>query len=207
MNFRTSPAAQVDIQVPDLTYTTTGTWVWSNPLPVPAGQTTGHIYQDSDANCCPASFINQLWTVWAGNSYTQDQLAQLMGTTSTGTSWANAVTAMNKIVAPNYVYTIRIMTSGADILAELEYQIAQFGAAMVAPTVEGLLPWVNNPSNTNGHDIVVYGYNTTQNAVYCWDPYPGRGYEWITVTDLYNALQFNNSSTTVKAMYAFAEEL
>ena len=48
----------------------TGTWVWSNPI--------SHTYQDSDANCAPASFVNQLSSV--GVTTDQDTLAQQMGT-------------------------------------------------------------------------------------------------------------------------------
>ena len=191
-------AAALLAVIPGPAHATTGTWVWSNPI--------SHTYQDSPQNCVPASFLNQLTTVDPTNTYTQDELAQQMGTTSSGTTWPNAAAAMNAIVAPSYIYDIRVAASPSDVMTEMQYEISAFGSAMVAPTVEGQLPWVNDPSNTNGHDIVVYGYNTTQNAFYTWDPLPGRGYEWITATDLYNALQANNGSTTAKALYEFSEE-
>lgn len=180
----------------------TGTWVWSHPI--------SHTYQDSPANCVPAAFVNQLYSV--GVTEDQDTLASQMGTTSSGTTWyPGAAPALNKIVASEYVYTVRVASSAADVTAEMQYEIAAFGSAMVAPTVEGRLPWVNNPSDTNGHDIVVYGYNTGQatdqgGALYAWDPAPGRGYEWVTAQDLFNALQGNNGSSTARALYAFDEE-
>lgn len=179
----------------------TGTWVWSNPIP--------HVYQDTPSNCCPASFVNQLASV--GVTIDQDTLAQQMGTTSSGTNWyPGAMTALNKLVATQYVYTVRVINSPADLMAEMQYEIGAFGAAMVAPAIEGRLPWVNDPSSTLGHDIVVYGYNTGQSttaggAFYCWDPVPGRGYEWVTADDLFNALQANNGSSTQKAVYEYSE--
>ena len=184
------------IAVPNQAHAT-GTWVWSKPI--------SHTYQDAPQNCVPASFENQLTTVDPTNTYTQDELAQQMGTTSTGTTWPNAATTMNQIVAPSYIYDIRVVASPADVMTEMQYEISAFGAAMVAPTVEGQLPWVDNPSDTAGHAIVVYGYNVTQDAFYTWDPLPGRGYEWITASDLYNALQANNGGSA-KAVYEFSEE-
>lgn len=178
----------------------TGTWVWSH---------ISHTYQDTDANCVPASFVNQLASV--GITIDQDTLATQMGTTSSGTDWyPGAATALNKLVATQHVYTVRVLTSPADLLASVQYQIDKFGSALVVPTIEGLLPWVNDPTNTHGHAIVAYGYNTGESissggALYCWDPYPGRGYEWVTVTDLYNALQANNGSSVQKCVYEYAE--
>ena len=135
-----------------------------------------------------------------------------MGTTSSGTQWyPGAATALNKLVGTKYLYDVHVVASPADVMTQMQYEINTFGSAMVAPTVEGQLPWVNNASDTAGHDIVVYGYNTGQStdqggAFYTWDPYPGRGYEWITATQLYNALQANNNSTTTRALYAYDEE-
>lgn len=191
-------AAAFLVAIPGSARATSGSWVWAN--------TISHTYQDTTYNCVPAAFVNQLASV--GVTMDQDTLAQQMGTTSSGgTTWyPGAAPALNKIVGTKYVYTIHVALSSTDVMAEMQYEIATFGAAMVAPTVEGKLPWVNNPADTDGHAIVVYGYNIAENAVETWDPYPGRGYEWITVPDLFNALQSNNGSATAKAIYAFDEE-
>lgn len=168
-------------------HATTGTWVWSRPIP--------HEYQDQPTWCVPAAFTNQLASAGATvDSTTQATLAQRFQTDSTGTKWSNAVGPLNSIVGPDYIYDVRYVASPADVMTEVRYAIDKFQAGLVAPVTEGQLPYVNDPTDTTGHDILIYGYNTGQatsdgGAFYAWDPQVGRGYEWISAAQLYAALQ------------------
>lgn len=168
-------------------HATTGTWVWSRPIP--------HEYQEQPSWCVPAAFTNQLASAGGTvDNTTQATLASRFQTDSTGTKWSNAVGPLNSIVGPDYIYDVRQVASPADVMTEVRYAIDKFQAGLVAPTVDGQLPYVNDAADTEGHTILIYGYNTGQatdqgGAFYAWDPQVGRGYEWITATQLYSALQ------------------
>lgn len=168
-------------------HATTGTWVWSRPIP--------HEYQQQPSWCVPASFTNQLASAGGTvDSTTQATLASKFQTDATGTKWSNAVGPLDDMVGPTYVYDIRLVTSATDVMTEVRYSIDTFQAGLVAPVVDGALPYVNDPADTEGHTILIYGYNTGQvtdqgGAFYAWDPEPNRGYEWISAAQLYAALQ------------------
>lgn len=159
----------------------TGTWVWSRPIP--------HTVQDADWNCVPAAFTDQLTSAFPNGTWNQDTLAAQFKTMTGGTDWSNAEPALNQMVGPQYLYDIRYVASSSELLTEVQYSIDKYSAAVVVGVVEGKLPYINDPTNLKHHAITVYGYNVAQNAVYAWDPFPGRGYEWLRVTDLYNSLE------------------
>jgi hypothetical protein len=167
-----------------------GTWVWSNPI--------AHVYQDTPYNCLPAAAQNMLAS--AGYTVSQDTLSREFGTVEKpggGTYWTKAVGPLDQIVAGGFkTFDQRYVASPAALMNEAEYSIGTYRTAVMASVVDGQLPWVRDRSDIIGHFVAVYGYNAAQNAVYVWDPEPGRGYERAWISDLYGALQSLNDPYT-----------
>jgi hypothetical protein len=202
-------AAALLIAAPVPAQATTGTWVWSNPI--------AHVYQDTPYNCLPATAQNMLAS--AGYNVSQDTLASEFGTVEApggGSGWSRAVGPLDQIVSGDFkTFDERYLTSATDLMTEVQYSINEYHAAVMVATVDGEPPWVNNPSDTTGHFVTIYGYNTGEStssggAFYVWDPETGRGYEWTTVDGLYAALQTLNDpytgQPTAHAVYEMEEQ-
>lgn len=170
----------------------TGTWIDSRPMT--------HVVQDTSFNCMPAAFAMESQSI--GLSLSQDTLASQFQTVETypgGTLWDNAFPVMNSYASPNATYDARYSANSTQLMQEIEYEVNAFGAAVVMPVVYGKLPWVNN-SDTTGHMVVVYGYNTTLSELHVWDPKPDNGLETATAQSLWNASQFEGVVFEVNQM-------